>query len=105
MPSDFKIRVLILYKKRSPFLAKYDTKVIVNVCGKSKEDYIDVVERLADTDIDMLEMNVSCPNVKRGRNCIWSECRKSLYDITQAVKKVAKAAGDHEAQSECYRYY
>lgn len=39
--------------------------MIVNVCGKSKEDYIDVVERLADTDIDMLEMNVSCPNVKR----------------------------------------
>ena len=47
-------------KRDLPFLAKYDTKVIVNVCGKSKEDYIDVVERLADTDIDMLEMNVSC---------------------------------------------
>ena len=84
-------------KRDLPFLAKYDTKVIVNVCGKSKEDYIDVVERLADTDIDMLEMNVSCPNVKEG-GIAFGQKPEALYDITQA-------AGDHEAQSECYRYY
>lgn len=76
-------------KRDLPFLAKYDTKVIVNVCGKSKEDYIDVVERLADTDIDMLEMNVSCPNVKEG-GIAFGQKPETLYDITQAVKKVAK---------------
>ena len=48
-----------------PFLRKYDTKIIVNVCGKSTEDYCEVVERLADEDVDMLEINISCPNVKR----------------------------------------
>ena len=46
-----------------PFLRKYDTKIIVNVCGKSTEDYCEVVERLADEDVDMLEINISCPNV------------------------------------------
>ena len=76
-------------KRDLPFLAKSDTKVIVNVCGKSKEDYIDVVERLADTDIDMLEMNVSCPNVKEG-GIAFGQKPEALYDITQAVKKVAK---------------
>ena len=49
-----------------PFLKKYDTKIIVNVCGKSEEDYCEVVERLADEPVDMLEINVSCPNVKEG---------------------------------------
>ena len=49
-----------------PFLRKYDTKIIVNVCGKSTEDYCEVVERLADEDVDMLEINISCPNVKEG---------------------------------------
>ena len=47
-----------------PFLKQYDTKIIVNVCGKTKEDYLDVVERLGGTDVDMLEINISCPNVK-----------------------------------------
>ena len=49
-----------------PFLKKYDTKIIVNVCGKSTEDYCEVVERLADQPVDMLEINISCPNVKEG---------------------------------------
>ena len=83
-----------------PFLAKYDTKVIVNVCGKSKEDYIDVVERLADTDIDMLEMNVSCPNVKEGGIAFGQK-----PEANTGSKEGCKAAGDHEAQSECYGYY
>ena len=49
-----------------PFLKQYDTKIIVNVCGKSTEDYCEVVERLADEPVDLLEINVSCPNVKEG---------------------------------------
>ena len=76
-------------KRDLPFLAKYDTKVIVNVCGKSKEDYIDVVERLADTDIDMLEMNVSCPNVKEG-GIAFGQNPKALEAITREVKKYAR---------------
>ena len=49
-----------------PFLKQYDTKIIVNVCGKTKEEYLAVVERLADEPVDMLEINISCPNVKEG---------------------------------------
>ena len=49
-----------------PFLKNYDTKIIVNVCGKSTKDYLEVVERLADEPIDMMEINISCPNVKEG---------------------------------------
>ncbi len=52
-------------KERYPILKKYDTKIVVNVCGKTTEDYIDVVERLGDEPVDMLEINISCPNVKR----------------------------------------
>ena len=48
-----------------PFLKQYDTKIIVNVCGKTTADYCEVVEKLADTDVDMLEINISCPNVKK----------------------------------------
>ena len=53
-------------KRDIPFLRKYDTKIIVNVCGKSEQDYCEVVERLGDEDVDMLEINISCPNVKEG---------------------------------------
>ena len=56
----------VFVKRDIPFLKKYDTKIIVNVCGKSEEDYCEVVERLADEPVDMLEINVSCPNVKEG---------------------------------------
>ena len=55
-----------------PFLRQHDTKIIVNVCGRSKEDYCEVVERLASEDVDMLEINISCPNVKEGGNCFRS---------------------------------
>ena len=73
-----------------PFLKKYDTKIIVNVCGKSVEDYVDVVERLGDEPaVSMLEINVSCPNVKEG-GIAFGQKPEALYDITQAVKKVAK---------------
>ena len=72
-----------------PFLAKQDTKIIVNVCGRSKEDYVDVVEKLADSTANLLEINVSCPNVKEG-GIAFGQDPKALYDITTAVKKAAK---------------
>ena len=53
----------VFCKRDIPFLRKYDTKIIVNVCGKTEEDYVEVVERLADEPVDMLEINISCPNV------------------------------------------
>ncbi len=72
-----------------PFLKKYDTKIIVNVCGKSTEDYCEVVERLADEPIDMMEINISCPNVKEG-GIAFGQNPKAAEDITRAVKKYAK---------------
>lgn len=72
-----------------PFLRQYDTKIIVNVCGKSTEDYCEVVERLADEDVDMLEINISCPNVKEG-GIAFGQNPKAAEEITRAVKKYAK---------------
>ena len=72
-----------------PFLRKYDTKIIVNVCGKSMEDYCEVVERLANEDVDMLEINISCPNVKEG-GIAFGQNPKAAEEITKAVKKYAK---------------
>lgn len=72
------------------FLEGYDTGVIVNVCGKSVEDYLEVVERLADEKrVDMLEINVSCPNVKEGA-IAFGQNKEALFDITTRIKKVAK---------------
>ena len=79
-----------LFSKRDiPFLRKYDTKIIVNVCGKSTEDYCEVVERLADEDVDMLEINISCPNVKEG-GIAFGQNPKAAEEITKAVKKYAR---------------
>lgn len=72
-----------------PFLKQYDTKIIANVCGKSTEDYCEVVERLADEDVDMLEINISCPNVKEG-GIAFGQNAKAAEEITKAVKKYAK---------------
>lgn len=72
-----------------PFLKKYDTKIIVNVCGKTVEDYLEVVERLGDEPVDMLEINVSCPNVKEGA-IAFGQKADCLYDITSQIKKKAK---------------
>lgn len=71
------------------FLQAYDTRVIVNVCGKTVEDYLEVVERLGDTAADMLEINVSCPNVKEGA-IAFGQKADCLYDITSQIKKRAK---------------
>ena len=72
-----------------PFLKKYDTKIIVNVCGKTVEEYVGVVERLASESVDMLEINVSCPNVKEGAIAFGQDA-KALENITREIKKVAK---------------
>lgn len=78
----------VFLERDLPFLEQYDTKVIVNVCGKTVEDYLEVVERLADAPVDMLEINVSCPNVKEGA-IAFGQKADCLYDITAAIKKKA----------------
>ena len=72
-----------------PFLRQYDTKIIVNVCGKSEKDYLEVVERLADEPVDMLEINSSCPNVKEG-GIAFGQNAANIEHITSAVKKKAR---------------
>ena len=72
-----------------PFLKQYDTKIIVNVCGKSVEDYLEVVDRLGHEDIAMMEINVSCPNVKEGA-IAFGQKADALYNITSEIKKHAK---------------
>ena len=72
-----------------PFLNNYDTNIIVNVCGKTEADYVEVVERLADEKVDLLEINVSCPNVKEG-GIAFGQDPKALESITKAVKAKAK---------------
>ena len=72
-----------------PFLRQFDTKIIVNVCGKSEEDYCEVVQRLANEDVDMLEITISCPNVKEG-GIAFGQDPRAAEGITRAVKKYAK---------------
>ena len=72
-----------------PFLKRYDTKIIVNVCGKTTEDYIDVVERLGDQPVDLLEINISCPNVKEG-GIAFGQDPKAVEAITREMKRHAK---------------
>ena len=71
------------------FLKKFDTPVIVNVCGKTVEDYLETVERLNDTSVAMMEINVSCPNVKEGA-IAFGQKADALFDITSKIKNVAK---------------
>ena len=72
-----------------PYLKQFDTKIIVNVCGKTTEDYIDVVEKLSDQPVDMLEINISCPNVKEG-GIAFGQDPKAVEAITREVKRHAK---------------
>lgn len=72
-----------------PFLTKYDTRIIVNVCGRTAEDYCEVVRRLAEQPVDMLEINISCPNVKEG-GIGFGQDAGNVEDITKTVKRVAK---------------
>lgn len=79
----------VFMERDIPFLKQYDTKIIVNVCGKTVEDYLTVVEKLGDCAVDMLEINVSCPNVKEGA-IAFGQKADCLYDITSQIKKNAK---------------
>ncbi|MFW5645915.1 MAG: dihydroorotate dehydrogenase, partial [Acetivibrio ethanolgignens] len=79
----------LFVKRDIPFLKKYDTKIIVNVCGKTTEDYCEVVERLAGEEVDLLEINISCPNVKEG-GIAFGQNPKAVEAITSELKKRAK---------------
>lgn len=72
-----------------PFLRKFDTKIIVNVIGKTVTEYCEVVERLSDADVDLIELNISCPNIKEGGVNFGTNCQ-SVEDVTREVKKYAK---------------
>ncbi len=79
----------VFVERDIPFLKQYDTKIIVNVCGKTTEDYVEVVERLGDTAADLLEINISCPNVKEG-GIAFGQDPKAVEAITREVKRHAK---------------
>lgn len=79
----------VFIERDIPFLKKYDTKIIVNVCGKTVEDYLEVVEKLGDQPVDMLEINVSCPNVKEGA-IAFGQKADALFHITKEIKAKAK---------------
>ena len=79
----------VFIERDIPYLKQRNATIIVNVCGKSMEDYVEVVEKLGDQPVDLLEINVSCPNVKEG-GIAFGQDPKALYEITKAVKAVAK---------------
>lgn len=79
----------VFVERDVPYLKKAGATIIVNVCGKSEKDYVEVVERLSDESVDLLEINVSCPNVKEG-GIAFGQDPKALYEITKAVKAKAK---------------
>lgn len=78
----------VFIERDIPFLKQHDTKIIVNVCGRTAQDYVDVVERLADQDVDLLEINISCPNVKAG-GIAFGQDPKQVELITSQIKRVA----------------
>lgn len=79
----------VFIKRDIPFLRRFDTKIIVNVCGKTISDYCEVVEKLSDQPVDLLEINVSCPNVKEG-GIAFGQKPEALEEVTRQVKKYAK---------------
>ena len=80
----------VFMERDIPFLKQYDTKIIVNVCGKTEEDYLEVVEKLGDEPaVAMLEINVSCPNVKEVAIAFWQKA-EARYHITERIKKKAR---------------
>ncbi len=79
----------VFCRRDIPFLRQFDTKIIVNVCGKTESDYLEVVERLADEPVDLLEINISCPNVKEG-GIAFGQDPRAVEHITALVKKKAR---------------
>ena len=78
----------LFIRRDIPFLKQYDTRIIVNVCGRSVADYCEVAERLSDQPVDLLEMNISCPNVKEG-GIAFGQNPKSVEEITTEVTRHA----------------
>lgn len=76
-------------KRDIPYLKQFDTKIIVNVCGKTTKDYVEVVEHLSEEPVDLLEINISCPNVKEG-GIAFGQSSESVQAITKEVKRYAK---------------
>ena len=72
-----------------PYLTAFNTKVIANVAGRTIEEYCEVVEKLNETAIDMMEINISCPNVKKGGIGFGTDPVMAA-EITKAVKRIAK---------------
>lgn len=87
MQSDFKIPASSFCKRDIPFLKQFDTRIVVNVCGHSLDEYLDVVKRLADEPIDMMEINISCPNVKEGGIAFGTD-PKGVETITSEIKNM-----------------
>lgn len=79
----------VFVKRDLPFLKKFHTKIIVNICGKTTEDYLEVVERLSDEPVDLLEINISCPNVKEG-GIAFGQDPRAVEAITREVKRYAR---------------
>lgn len=79
----------VFCRRDIPFLKQFDTKIIVNVCGHAPEEYLAVVERLADEPIDMMEINISCPNVNAGFLAFGQDA-KHVEELTAQIKKIAK---------------
>jgi dihydroorotate dehydrogenase (NAD+) catalytic subunit len=79
----------VFVERDIPYLKQHDTRIIVNVCGHTTEEYLEVVERLADQDVDLLEINISCPNVKEG-GIAFGQNPKLVEQITAEIKKKAK---------------
>lgn len=79
----------VFIERDIPFLKQYDTNIIVNVCGKTEEDYVEVVKRLSEEDVALLEINISCPNVKAG-GIAFGQNPKAVERITSQIKAVAK---------------
>lgn len=79
----------VFVERDIPYLKQYDTRIIVNVCGHTTEEYLEVVERLADQDVDLLEINISCPNVKEG-GIAFGQNPKLVEQITAEIKKKAR---------------
>ncbi len=79
----------VFIERDIPFLRQYDTRIVVNVCGHSEEEYLEVVDKLYDQPVDMLEINISCPNVKEG-GIAFGQDPKAVEHITSQIKKHAK---------------
>jgi dihydroorotate dehydrogenase (NAD+) catalytic subunit len=81
--------VEVFCQRDIPYLKQFDTKIVVNVCGHTEQEYVRVVDRLADEPVDLLEINISCPNVKAGGITFGTNPR-GVENITRELKRHAK---------------